>query len=121
MRTARPLSPSLLPVTACPNAGAAEPTNLFRVYYLGNSVTDTIRYGELATLAATRGVKLTWGRQMIPGAPLEWLYTHPNDGFREEPYGTIPPALATKIQNTARKVVRTHPDAGIAQPENLHR
>lgn len=66
-------------------AGAAEST--LRVYYIGNSVTDTIRYKPLADLAATRGVKLDWGRHMIPGAPLEWLYTHENDGFREKPYG----------------------------------
>jgi len=30
---------------------------------------------------------------MIPGAPLEWIYTHPNDGFHEEPYGTWTNAL----------------------------
>ena len=65
------------------DAAAASP----RVYYLGNSVTDTIRYGALAKLAVTRGVKITWGRHMIPGAPLEWLHGHPNDGFRENPYG----------------------------------
>lgn len=93
MRTARLLTISLLLVTACPSADAAEFTNIFRVYYLGNSVTDTIRYGELAKLAATRGVQVAWGRHMIPGAPLEWLYTHPNDGFREEPYGTWPKAM----------------------------
>ncbi|MEI7945954.1 MAG: hypothetical protein WCJ02_04630 [bacterium] len=66
-------------------AGATEST--LRVYYIGNSVTDTIRYKPLADLAATRGVKIDWGRHMIPGAPLEWLYTHENDGFREKPYG----------------------------------
>jgi hypothetical protein len=64
-----------------------------RVYFIGNSVTDTVRYGELAKLAETRGVKLDWGRTMIPGAPLEWIYEHPNDGFREEPYGTWTNAL----------------------------
>jgi len=69
-------------------------TNLLRVYYIGNSVTDTVRYGELAKLAATRGVKVEWGRTMIPGAPLEWIYTHPGDGFRQEPYGTWTNALS---------------------------
>ena len=64
-----------------------------RVYFIGNSVTDTVRYGSLVKLAAARGVKLNWGRTMIPGAPLEWLYTHPTDGFREEPYGTWTNAL----------------------------
>lgn len=46
MRKARLLLLSLLLVAAWPNAAAAEPTNVFRVYYRGNSVTDTIRYGE---------------------------------------------------------------------------
>jgi hypothetical protein len=69
------------------------PARALRVYFIGNSVTDMVRYGELAKLADTRGVKLDWGRTMIPGAPLEWIYAHPNDGFREEPYGTWTNAL----------------------------
>ena len=81
---------TLLAFTALPLSAA---TNTLRVYYIGNSVTDTVRYGELAKLTATRGVKLDWGRTMIPGAPLEWIYTHPNDGFRQEPYGTWTNAL----------------------------
>lgn len=72
---------------------AAEGAKTFRVYYIGNSVTDTIRYGQLAKLAATRGITVTWGRHMIPGAPLEWLYTHPNEGFREAPFGGWQQAL----------------------------
>ena len=76
--------------TALPLSAA---TNTVRVYYIGNSVTDTVRYGELAQLAATRGVKLDWGRTMIPGAPLEWIYTHPNDGFQRAPSGTWTNAL----------------------------
>jgi len=65
-----------------------------RIYFIGNSVTDTIRYAELAKLAQSRGIKLTWGRHMIPGAPLEWLYNHPNEGFREEPFGGWQQALS---------------------------
>jgi hypothetical protein len=72
---------------------AADPPKNLRVYYIGNSVTDTIRYAQLAQLAATRGITVTWGRHMIPGAPLEWLYTHPNDGFREAPFGGWQTAL----------------------------
>ncbi len=65
----------------------------FRIYYIGNSVTDTVGYDPLAQLARTRGIDLQWGRQMIPGAPLEWIYDHPDSGFTEEPYGTYPRAL----------------------------
>jgi hypothetical protein len=57
-------------------------------------VTDTIRYGSLAKLAMSRGHKLTWGRDMIPGASLSWLWEHSKDGFQEEPFGLYPRALA---------------------------
>ena len=64
-----------------------------RVYYVGNSVTDTLRYAPLAKLAASRGHTLTWGRDMIPGAPLSWLWEHSKDGFQESPFGLYPKAL----------------------------
>jgi len=64
-----------------------------RTYFVGNSVSDTIRYGSLAKLAQSRGHTLTWGRDMIPGAPLSWLWEHPKDGFHEEPFGLYPRAL----------------------------
>src|SRR5258708_3451144 len=35
----------------------------------------------------SRGHQLVWGRQMIPGAPLQWLWEHPSDGFTEKPFG----------------------------------
>lgn len=76
----------LLPATT-----RAEDT--LRVYFIGNSVTDTVRYPALAELAQSRGVKMEWGRTMIPGAPLEWIYTHPGEGFGEAPYGTWEKAL----------------------------
>jgi len=63
-----------------------------RIYYIGNSVTDTIRYDKLVQLATNRGHTVLWGRQMIPGAPLEWLWDHPADGFVQAPYG--PPTNA---------------------------
>ena len=66
---------------------ASEPGKTLRVYFVGNSVTDTVRYGSLAKLAASRQHPLVWGRQMIPGAPLQWLWEHPAEGFTEKPYG----------------------------------
>ena len=65
---------------------ASEPGKTLRVYFVGNSVTDTVRYGSLAKLAASRQHSLVWGRQMIPGAPLQWLWEHPAEGFTEKPY-----------------------------------
>ena len=65
-----------------------------RVYFVGNSVTDTIKYGPLAELAKSRGYAQVWGRHMIPGAPLQWIWQHPKDGFQEPPFGHYPTALA---------------------------
>ena len=65
-----------------------------RVYFVGNSVTDTIKYGPLAELAKSRGYTQVWGRHMIPGAPLQWIWEHPKDGFQEPPFGHYPTALA---------------------------
>lgn len=74
-------------------AWAGEIPQRLRVYYIGNSVTDAIQYGKLAELAATRGCRWEWGRHMIPGAPLQWIWEHPGDGFMEKPYGYYPTAL----------------------------
>ena len=64
-----------------------------RVYHVGNSVTDTINYNSLSQLVQSRGHKYVFGRHMIPGAPLSWIWEHPADGFREEPFGYYPNAL----------------------------
>jgi beta-1,2-mannobiose phosphorylase / 1,2-beta-oligomannan phosphorylase len=68
--------------------------NPLRTDFVGNSVTDTIRYGNLAKLAKSRGHTLTWGRDMVPGAPLSWLWEHPKEGFQEEPFGLYPKAFS---------------------------
>lgn len=65
-----------------------------RVYHVGNSVTDTIKYRALAELARSRGHHHVWGRHMIPGAPLAWIWKHPDQGFQERPFGYYPRALA---------------------------
>lgn len=87
---ARPL---LLSLGCCLFAATTHAEEALRVYFIGNSVTDTIRYPALAELAQSRSVKMDWGRTMIPGAPLEWIYTHPGEGFGEPPYGTWEKAL----------------------------
>ena len=63
------------------------------IYHIGNSITDSIRYSGLQKLAESRGRSHTWGRHMIPGAPLEWTWNHPSEGFSEPPYGYYPNAL----------------------------
>jgi hypothetical protein len=79
---------------AVPPAFGQETKKPFRVYFVGNSVTDTINYRALAELAKSRGHNHVWGRHMIPGAPLQWIWQHPKDGFQEPPFGHYPTALA---------------------------
>jgi len=56
---------------------AAEPVSIFHV---GNSLTDQA-YG-MHDIAAARQQTTKFGRHMIPGAPLEWLWDHRDEGFR---------------------------------------
>ncbi len=56
------------------------------IYYIGNSVTDTVKYDGVRLLAESRGHTMPWGRQMIPGAPLEFLWNNPANGFTASPY-----------------------------------
>lgn len=72
---------------------AAHSAHTLRVYHIGNSVTDTINYNALRQLVESRGHQYVFGRHMIPGAPLAWIWEHPADGFREEPFGYYPNAL----------------------------
>jgi hypothetical protein len=73
---------------------SAHSQQTLRVYHVGNSVTDTINYNALGQLAQSRGHQYVFGRHMIPGAPLSWIWEHPADGFREEPFGYYPNALS---------------------------
>jgi len=72
---------------------AARSAETLRVYHVGNSVTDTINYNALSQLAQSRGHQYVFGRHMIPGAGLGWIWDHPAEGFREEPFGYYPNAL----------------------------
>jgi len=76
-------STGLALVAVCVLAGfrptfAAEPVAIFHV---GNSLTDQA-YG-MHDIAQARGHKTTFGRHMIPGAPLDWLWNHRGEGFRQ--------------------------------------
>ncbi len=58
------------------------------VFHVGNSLTDQA-YG-MHDIAAARGHETKFGRHMIPGAPLQWLWDHRDEGFRQP--GTNQPA-----------------------------
>lgn len=51
------------------------------IYHVGNSLTDQ-SYG-MHDIAKARGHLTVFGRHMIPGAPLDWLWNHRAEGFRE--------------------------------------
>ncbi len=64
-----------------------------RLYLMGNSLTDNVNYGGLEALAERRGHEHVWGRHSIPGAPIDWIWNHPDGGFRERPFGYYPKAI----------------------------
>lgn len=63
-----------------------------RIYLVGNSVTDGMNYGGFANIALSRGNTHIYGRNMIPGAPLELLWSS-TSAFSEAPYGIHTNAL----------------------------
>lgn len=101
-------------------AGENPPPKTLRVYFVGNSVTDTVKYGLLADLAKARGHTMPWGRHMIPGAPLFFMLHNALDGkasgFVEKPYGNCVEALknhewdAISLQPFDRRLVDDNKD-----------
>jgi len=72
---------------------AVPPKQTLRVYMIGNSLTDNVKYDGLEKLAASRGHTHVWGRHMIPGAPIWWLWKHSDSGFNRQSFGRYPQAL----------------------------
>jgi hypothetical protein len=62
----------------------AEP---FKVYMIGNSLTDEVKYDNWIKLCAAGGKEALYARKNIPGAPISWHQEHPTDGFSTKPYG----------------------------------
>jgi hypothetical protein len=86
------------PRASAADAPAAAPDGKAkRVYFVGNSVTDTVKYGLLAELAKSRGWRMEWGRHVIPGTPLflplREAAAGKASGFTEKPYGDCKHAL----------------------------
>jgi hypothetical protein len=68
-----------------------------RVYWIGNSITDALNYGTWKQTAETDGRSITWGRTMIPGASLSWIWEYARYGVSESPYGTSDAALKNYV------------------------
>lgn len=61
-------------------AATALATEPLAIFHVGNSLTDQ-SYG-MHDIAKARGHETKFGRHMIPGAPLQWLWDHRDEGFR---------------------------------------
>lgn len=72
MRTLAALVLAALPLLA------AEP---LKVYLIGNSLTDELKYDDWIEFVTAAGHPAVYGRKMIPGAPISWHMSHPKDGF----------------------------------------
>jgi hypothetical protein len=82
-----------------------------RSYFIGNSVTDTINQDSLRISAIEEGAVVPWGRQMIPGTPLDNIISNPTGGFTNAPYG----GYATALPNYEWDFVSLQPfDRGLA-------
>ncbi len=82
----------LTPCAALLLAAGLGHAGALRCYWIGNSLTDELKYESFVELAASRGHKIVWGRHMIPGAPIRWLWDHPDQGFRTQ-FGHYPEAF----------------------------
>ena len=86
---------AVLLVASLTSATFAAPTagKELRVYHIGNSVTDTIHYKSLQQMARSNGEPYVFGRHMVAGAPLQFIWDKPETGFKESPYGFYATAL----------------------------
>lgn len=65
---------------ACSLAATVHADEPVAIFHVGNSLTDQA-YG-MHDIAEAKGHKTHFGRHMIPGAPLDWLWNHRDEGFR---------------------------------------
>lgn len=63
-----------------------------RIYYLGNSLTDELKYDQFVKLAGAGGETIVWGRHMIPGVPIRGLWGA-TSGLTQNPFGYWQKAL----------------------------
>ena len=57
----------------------------FATFHVGNSLTDTLD-GWLRPVMESAGYTHAFHRFTIPGAPTDWLWAHPGQGFGESRY-----------------------------------
>ena len=67
-------------IAAARAVSASDAQTPLAIFHVGNSLTDQA-YG-MHDIAMARGHETKFGRHMIPGAPLQWLWEHRDGGFR---------------------------------------
>jgi hypothetical protein len=66
-------------------AAAAGGAGRYATFHVGNSLTDTLD-GWLKPVMESAGYTHAFYRFTIPGAPTDWLWAHPGQGFGESRY-----------------------------------
>jgi len=64
---------------------ASRNEKVVRTFHIGNSLTDTVD-GWFRPVAESADRSLDFHRFTIPGAPTDWLWTHPGGGFGDSHY-----------------------------------
>ena len=64
---------------------ASRNEKVVRTFHICNSLTDTVD-GWFKPVAESADRSLDFHRFTIPGAPTDWLWTHPGDGFGDSHY-----------------------------------
>lgn len=54
----------------------------YRLFALGNSLTDELRYDDFVEMCVGGGKEVVLARQTVPGAPIGWLREHNHSGGR---------------------------------------
>ena len=69
------------------------------IYFIGNSVTDTVQYDKFLAMARAAESEVEIGRHTIPGSPLSWTWEHPDGGSWSEEHGPFLKALSSRSWN----------------------
>lgn len=89
-------------------AACAVETSAYNTYYIGNSVTDAIGWDNLDAAGKSMDPNFKWGRHMIPGAPLDWNYSHADECIQHW-RATVSGCWRTAFTNTGLDMVSFQP------------
>jgi len=96
-----------------------------RVYFMGNSMTDQVKYAAFDELATSRGHDHIYGRQTILGSAISTIWQNPSSGYTQAPYNQYGNALrnytwdAITLNPTERDMYQAEGNGDIANALNL--